>query len=142
MAATVDFKARIVEAYNENEKLSQEAKGHSFLLGSDEHLDLITFFKPILHRSKTGLIEVNNLIETNFPHRDKEHAKELKMLLHMLHSSLTIFIDQLKHINFGVASLEEDRQQIIDETHQVEEYINDINSFVLIDNDDLLNEFI
>lgn len=60
----------------------------------------------------------------------------------MLHSSLTIFIDQLQHINFGDASLEEDRQQIIDETHQVEEYINDINSFVLIDSDDLLNEFI
>lgn len=140
MAATIDFKERIVEAYNENERFSLEAKHHVIELGSDEHLDIISLFKPILNKSKTGLEEVNNLIEKNFPSGDKESAIELKKVLHMLHSSLTIFIENIKDIRFGVASLEADRERIVEETNQIEEYINDINSFVLIGNDDLQNE--
>lgn len=140
MAASIDFRARIVAAYNENEKLTQEAKCHTFELGSDEHLDSITIFKPILQKCKTGLQEVNNMMELNFPSDNKEGAKELKDALHMLHSSLTIFLDNIKNIEFGVASLEEDRESIMEETNQVEEYINDINCFILSDNDDLLTE--
>lgn len=143
MIATNDFKKRIYEAYDESERLSQKAKFRIIVKGSDEHLDMISEKKPGLDNIVTVLRSVNDIIENNFPSNDITEAKEIKKLLHMLHSSVKLFSETMGNIEFYAASFPEALGQLNDEINQLEEYIQDINEYVLSEDnpisDDLMD---
>jgi len=140
MIAQNDFKEKIFEAYDESEKLFQKAKSNTIVKGSDEHLDLISEIKPELKDIIAILGQVNDLIEVNFPSSSKPEAEDLKRSLHMLHSSVTMFFDALKSKQFYTESFPECINDLATEVSQLEEYIEDINNYVLSNDDAIADD--
>lgn len=127
----------VKHAYNLSEKFNQDSRS-KITLGSDEHLDLISKNTVVLNQLIETLTHVNDLVEKHFP-TDKEKAEELKLALHSLHSSLDFYIHKIKlsdgSYHNSISKLEAENSQIV-------EYINDINEFILSDDEFILDDFL
>ena len=123
----------------------KEANGKKFnrnySLGSDTHLDIISENTKQLSFLISSLTVLNDLIEENFP-KTIEEAELIKFNLHSLHSSLSLLIDNLQKDDLFQKSYKNSIDLLIDEDNQILEYINDINEYVLSEDNslkDLLN---
>ncbi|OWP85373.1 hypothetical protein BWK59_00535 [Flavobacterium davisii] len=126
----------VKHAYNLSEKFNKESRS-KITLGSDEHLDIISQNTEVFNQLIGILSLVNNLVEKNFP-SDKQEAEELKLALHSLHSSLDLFVNKIK---VSDSSYSESVIQLEAETAQIVEYINDINDFILFDEEFISDDF-
>lgn len=126
----------VKHAYNLSEKFNKESRS-KITPGSDEHLDIISQNTGVFNQLIGILSLVNNLVEKNFP-SDKQEAEEIKLALHSLHSSLDLFVNKLK---VSDSSYSESVLQLEAETSQIVEYINDINDFVLSDEEFISDDF-
>ena len=126
----------VKHAYNLSEKFNKESRS-KITPGSDEHLDIISQNTGVFNQLIGILSLVNNLVEKNFP-SDKQEAEEIKLALHSLHSSLDLFVNKIK-VSDG--SYSESVLQLEAETSQIVEYINDINDFVLSDEEFISDNF-
>jgi hypothetical protein len=126
-------------AYDLTEKFNNELKSE-MKAGSDEHLDLIStntiLFKELIQQ----LASVNDLIEENFP-SNRKAAEEIKFALHSLHSSLDLFISKFKNDTLASKAYRDCILNLETETTQVIEYIQDINDFIISDEDFLSDDF-
>jgi hypothetical protein len=123
-------------AYNLSEKFNKESRS-KITPGSDDHLDIISQNTGVFNQLIGILSLVNNLVEKNFP-SDKQEAEEIKLALHSLHSSLDLFVTKIK---VSDTSYSESVVQLEAETSQIVEYINDINDFVLSDEEFISDDF-
>ncbi len=126
----------VKHAYNLSEKFNKESRS-KITPGSDEHLDIISQNTGVFNQLIGILSLVNNLVEKNFP-SDKQEAEEIKLALHSLHSSLDLFVNKIK---VSDSSYSESVLQLEAETSQIVEYINDINDFVLSDEELISDDF-
>ncbi|QYS89715.1 hypothetical protein [Flavobacterium davisii] len=126
----------VKHAYNLSEKFNKESRS-KITLGSDEHLDVISQNTEVFNQLIGILSLVNNLVEKKFP-SDKQEAEELKLALHSLHSSLDLFVNKIK---VSDSSYSESVIQLEAETAQIVEYINDINDFILSDEEFISDDF-
>ena len=126
----------VKHAYNLSEKFNKESRS-KITPGSDAHLDIISQNTGVFNQLIGILSLVNNLVEKNFP-SDKQEAEEIKLALHSLHSSLDLFVNKIK---VSDSSYSESVLQLEAETSQIVEYINDINDFVLSDEELLSDDF-
>jgi len=126
----------VKHAYNLSEKFNKESRS-KIIPGSDDHLDIISQNTGVFNQLIVILSLVNNLVEKNFP-SDKQEAEEIKLALHSLHSSLDLFVNKIKVSN---SSYSESVLQLEAETSQIVEYINDINDFVLSDEEFISDDF-
>lgn len=134
------LKTNVRQAYNLSEKFNTFSK-KSIVPGSDEHLDIISKHSDVLNQLVSVLSDVNNLIEQHFP-AGTEEAEELKLSLHSLHSSLDMFINKIKNNPFTAHSFSISLELLESENKQVFEYINDINEFILSDEDKIDDTFL
>ena len=89
----------------------------------------------------SSLAVLNNLIEENSP-KAIEETELIKFNLYSLHSSLSLLIDNLQKDNLFQKSYKNNIDLLIEENNQIIEYINDINEYVLSEDnslEDLLN---
>ncbi|MDR2121599.1 MAG: hypothetical protein LBP34_00600 [Flavobacteriaceae bacterium] len=105
-------------------------------LGSDTHLDIISENTKQLNLLVSALAVLNDLIEKNFP-QSIEEAELIKFNLHSLHSSLSLLIDNLQKNTLNQKSYKSSIDLLIDEDNQIIEYINDINEYVLSEDNSL-----
>jgi hypothetical protein len=126
----------VKHAYNLSEKFNKESRS-KITPGSDAHLDIISQNTGVFNQLIGILSLVNNLVEKNFP-SDKQEAEEIKLALHSLHSSLDLFVNKIK---VSDSSYSESVLQLEAETLQIVEYINDINDFVLSDEELISDDF-
>ncbi|WP_396170729.1 hypothetical protein [Flavobacterium sp.] len=126
----------VKHAYNLSEKFNKESRS-KITPGSDAHLDIISQNTGVFNQLIGILSLVNNLVEKNFP-SDKQEAEEIKLALHSLHSSLDLFVNKIK---VSDSSYSESVLQLEAETSQIVEYINDINDFVLSDEELISDDF-
>lgn len=131
-----NLQENVKHAYNLSEKFNKESR-NKISIGSDAHLDIISENSEIYRQLVEILSVVNNLVEENFP-SNKLQAEELKLALHSLHSSLDLFVDNIK-VSDGFYN--EIVFQLENETSQIVEYINDINDFVLSDEELISDDF-
>ena len=135
-----NLKTNVRQAYNLSERFNAFSK-KSIIPGSDEHLDIISKHSDVLGQLVTMLSEVNDLVEQHFP-AAKEEAEELNLSLHSLHSSLDIFISKIKS-NILVANSYGNSLELLEsENNQILEYINDINEFVLSEENEIDDSFL
>jgi len=125
-------------AYQLSEKFNKEA--FRIEAGSDTHLDIITHNTAIFSQLDSVLSKLNDLIEQNFP-SNKEVAEELKLILHSLHSSLSLFIDKIKNTKFAKISYQDAIDSLETENAQILEYIEDINNYILLDEELITDNF-
>ena len=126
----------VKHAYYLSEKFNKESR-IKITPGSDEHLDIISQNTGVFNQLIEILSLINNLLEKNFP-SDKQEADELKLALHSLHSSLDLFVNKIK---VSDNSYSESVLQLEAENSQIVEYINDINDFVLSDEELISDNF-
>lgn len=126
----------VKHAYNLSEKFNKESRS-KITPGSDEHLDIISQNTGVFNQLIGILSLVNDLVEKNFP-SDKQEAEEIKLALHSLHSSLDLFVNKIK---VSDSCYSESVLQLEAETSQIVEYINDINDFVLSDEEFISDDF-
>jgi len=125
-------------AYQLSEKFNKEA--FRIEAGSDTHLDIITHNTAIFSQLGSVLSKLNDLIEQNFP-SNKEVAEELKLILYSLHSSLSLFIDKIKNTKFAKISYQDAIDSLETENAQILEYIEDINNYILLDEELITDNF-
>lgn len=126
----------VKHAYNLSEKFNKESRS-KITPGSDEHLDIISENTVVFNQLIGVLSLVNDLVEKNFP-SDKQEAEDIKLALHSLHSSLDLFVNKIK---VSDSSYSASVMQLEAETSQIVEYINDINDFVLSDEEFISDDF-
>jgi hypothetical protein len=126
----------VKHAYNLSEKFNKESRS-KITPGSDAHLDIISQNTGVFNQLIGIVSLVNNLVENNFP-SDKQEAEEIKLALHSLHSSLDLFVTKIK---VSDTFYSESVVQLEAETSQIVEYINDINDFVLSDEEFISDDF-
>lgn len=126
----------VKHAYNLSEKFNKESRS-KITPGSDEHLDIISENTVVFNQLIGVLSLVNDLVEKNFP-SDKHEAEDIKLALHSLHSSLDLFVNKIK---VSDSSYSASVMQLEAETSQIVEYINDINDFVLSDEEFISDDF-
>lgn len=108
----------------------------SYKIGSDEHLDFISERTDALNKLVDVLEDINDMVEKGFP-TNKDKAKSFLDQLHVAHSATVLIIDSTKTINYKncfktvLKKLEAEKEQLI-------EYIDDINNFVLSDEQNIL----
>lgn len=129
----------VKHAYNLSEKFNKEAR-NKIVPGSDEHLDLVSQNTGFFNQLIEILSLVNNLVEKNFP-SNKNEAEEIKLALHSLHSSLDLFVSKIKDTSLSKSSYHNSIEQLELENSQIVEYINDINEFVLSDEELISDDF-
>ncbi|WGQ15583.1 hypothetical protein [Sphingobacterium faecium] len=112
-----------------------------FKPGSDEHLDYISGRTKKLEDLIQNLQDINNRFEIVFPNY-KEEAEVFVKILHILHSALSLAIDKLSQENKNNC-FKTCLNKLKVENEQLVEYIEDLNEFILSDdNDDLLSDLI
>lgn len=107
-----------------------------YKIGSDEHLDFIGERTKGLEKLVEVLGNVNSMVEKRFP-TNKEYAKEVLEQLHVAHSATVLVIDSTKSIEYNNCFKTVIKKLII-EKEQLVEYIDDINNFILSDDENLL----
>lgn len=116
-------------------------KTTTFKLGSDEHLDFVSAITTELNSLIEKLRDFNDSFELMFP-KDKKSSEFAVNVLHILHSGLSLAIEKLKsddHKHAFKTCLE----NLKTEHNQIIEYIEDINEFILSDDEEnLLNDLI
>ena len=125
--------ATIHQAYQLSEKFFQSNAPE---LGSDEHLDAINRNADFFKKLAQTLESVNNLIEEDFP-KSKVDAEVIKVAMHSLHSSISIFIDKIRKSPVDAKSYIKCIDELESENMQLLEYINDINDYILSDDFDI-----
>lgn len=110
------------------------------LHGSDQHLDQISKITTYFNELIQALTDLNNLIEANFPSKEKA-ANDLKFGLHSLHSSLIVFLSKLKNDNIAYLSYKKCIDRLEIECQQVSEYINDLNDYIISQEDVVEDDF-
>ncbi|MNK26450.1 hypothetical protein D3C87_447870 [compost metagenome] len=131
-------------ATNKNEQmqfifsLSEKLKNNTkrIVVGSDEHLDFINDRTKDLNEVIHYLAKYNDLVEKHFP-GNKEEAQRIMQDLHTAHSSVTLLIRSVEKYN-RKNSFYTCIERLKEENSQLVEYIEDINNFVLNDDEDLL----
>lgn len=140
---TIDSSKNLSEnvkhAYNLSEKFNKISNS-KIEIGSNDHLDLISRNTSFFSQLIEVLSKVNNLVEENFPSK-KEEAEEIKMALHSLHSSLDLFVCKIKNHKLSNQSYFNSIEQLESENAQIIEYINDINDYVLSDDNMISDDF-
>ncbi|WP_343566334.1 hypothetical protein [Sphingobacterium sp.] len=106
------------------------------VVGSDEHLDFINDRTKDLNRVIHYLAKFNDVIEKHFPN-SKEDANKMLEGLHIAHSTVTLLISAVEKFN-KKNSFYTCIERLKEENSQLVEYIEDINNFVLNDDDNLL----
>ena len=129
----------VKHAYNLSEKFNKIYNSKTEI-GSNDHLDLVSHNTAVFSQLIEILSKVNDLVEENFP-SNKDEAEELKLALHSLHSSLDLFVDKIKSHTLSNESYYNSIQQLKLENSQIIEYINDINDYVLSDDDLISDDF-
>lgn len=123
---------KFVSVFSEKVRRSQV----SYKIGSDEHLDFISERTTALNKLIDVLEDINNMVETGFP-TDKVKAKSVLQQLHVVHSATVLIIDSTKAIDYKNC-FKTVLKNLVDEKEQLIEYIDDINNFVLSDEQNLL----
>lgn len=137
---TKNIRNKFKSTYNLSEKFNR-TYSEIIRLGSDAHLDIISENTKQINLLISSLAVLNDLIEENFP-KTIEEAELIKFNLHSLHSSLSLLIDNLQKDNLFQKSYKNSIDLLIEEDNQIIEYINDINEYVLSEDnslEDLLN---
>lgn len=110
------------------------------LHGSDQHLDQINSTTKYFNELILVLTNLNNLFEANFPSNEKA-ANDLKFGLHSLHSSLIVFLSKLKNDNITSSSFKDCINRLEIESDQLNEYINDLNEYIISQEDVVDDDF-
>ena len=108
-------------------------KHTGFKIGSDEHLDYISERTKVLDELIVKVAEFNDKFENMFPH-DKETGEVLLSALHILHSALSLAVKNLELDNYK-NSFSTCLNRLQTENNQLVEYIEDINEFILSDDE-------
>lgn len=129
----------VKHAYDLSEKFNKVSR-NKIEAGSDDHLDIISRNTYVFSQLIEVLSKVNDLVEENFPSK-KEEAEEIKLALHSLHSSLDLFVSKIKGVKLSSESYCNSISKLESENSQILEYINDINDYVLSDDDLISDDF-
>ncbi|MGO1650242.1 MAG: hypothetical protein ACTHXT_12935 [Sphingobacterium sp.] len=108
-------------------------KNIAFKLGTDEHLDYISERTKKLEDLIVELHDFNDNFELLFPN-DKESGEVIVNSLHILHSALSLAIDRLEQENYK-NSFATCLGKLRSESSQLVEYIEDLNEFILSDDE-------
>ena len=136
---TQTLNKKVKDAYLMSERFIVKNK-EVILHGSDQHLDQINSTTKYFNELIQALIDLNNLIEANFPSKENA-ANDLKFGLHSLHTSLIVFLSKLKNDNIAYSSFKDCINRLEIECQQVNEYINDINDYILSQEDVVEDDF-
>lgn len=136
---TQTLNRKVKDAYLLSESFSIQNK-EVILQGSDKHLDQVSETTKLLNELIDALSNLNNLIEENFPSK-RDTANDLKFGLHSLHSSLLLFINKVKNDKVANFSYNDCIARLKLECNQVVEYINDLNDYVISQEDLIADNF-
>lgn len=136
---TQTLNRKIKDAYLLSESFSIKSK-EVILHGSDKHLDQISETTKLFNELIDALSNLNDLIEENFPSK-RDAANDLKFGLHSLHSSLLSFIKTVKNDKIANSSYNDCIARLEVECDQVVEYINDLNDYVISQEDLIADDF-
>jgi len=137
---TLDINQLNVNSENLNflelRNLMNKSSKYNFI-GSDEHLDLINEINNYLDQTINQIAEINEFVDVNFP-TDIKFAKILSHNLTTLYGGLNIGLSMLASNDNSFKSHESRIATLKEEIDQIQEYILDIDRFILNKSDDII----
>ena len=122
-----DSDQRVKEIMSLSESLRK--KNSFFINGSDDHLDYISNITKNIEILNANLKSFNDSFESRFPN-NKEDGEIIVKVLHLLHSGLSLAIENLKKEN-PEGTFKSCLNKLEIENNQLIEYIEDINEFII-----------
>ncbi|WP_257670018.1 hypothetical protein [Parapedobacter tibetensis] len=132
-------KRKVRKAYDLSEEFNKKPL-QEIIIGSDEHLDMISRETQELKKLITLIAKTNDDMENHFP-RSKEIAEDIKPIMQLLHSSLTTFIGKVRNNKLIFNSFKGCIDQLEVENSQLNEYISDLNNYVISGNKVVSDDF-
>lgn len=122
-------------SFSEIRNLMNKSSNKDFI-GSDEHLDFINQINNYLDIYINQISQINEFVDENFP-QDVEFAKSLSKNLVQLYGGLNIGLSMLKTNDATYSSHESRIVSLKEEVDQIQEYILDIEKFILNKSDEV-----
>ena|SRR5690606_26711811 len=132
-------KSKVKRAYDLSEEFNKKAL-QELLIGSDAHLDMISRETQELKKLIALMVKTNDDMEKYFP-RSKEVAEDIKPIMQLLHSSLTTFIGKVRSSDLLCKSFGGCVDLLEIENAQLNEYISDLNNYVISGNKIVSDDF-
>lgn len=129
-----DSDQRVKEIMYLSENLRK--KNNFFINGSDDHLDYISSITKNIEILIVNLKSFNDSCESVFPN-NKEDGEVIVNVLHLLHSGLSLAIENLKKEN-PEGTFKSCLSKLEIENNQLIEYIEDINEFIIYEDENNL----